>query len=188
METIKLKDKTTLEIVVDNDPLNPREWDNLSRMICFHNKYDLGDKHDYDTDEYDGWEEMESGIIHNEKPIVILPLYLYDHSGITISTEPFSCRWDSGQVGFVYVNNKSVDLIGCTIQNDETLKEYKARLKKSIMNEVNVYDLYIRGEVYGFNILDEDEEVIDSCSGFYGYDWKSNGMADHIDKDLLSSL
>ncbi len=32
----------------------------------------------------------------------ILPVYLYDHSGITINTVPYSCRWDSGQIGWIY--------------------------------------------------------------------------------------
>ena len=30
---------------------------------------------------------------------LMLPLYLYDHSGITMNTTGFSCPWDSGQVG-----------------------------------------------------------------------------------------
>ena len=38
--------------------------------------------------------------------IIILPLYLYDHSGISMKTTPFSCQWDSGQVGWIYVEKK----------------------------------------------------------------------------------
>ena len=36
--------------------------------------------------------------------MVILPLYLYDHSGITMNTCGFSCPWDSGQVGWIYAS------------------------------------------------------------------------------------
>lgn len=32
---------------------------------------------------------------------LMLPLYLYDHSGITMNTTGFSCPWDSGQVGWI---------------------------------------------------------------------------------------
>lgn len=39
---------------------------------------------------------------------IILPLFLYDHSGITISTGPFSCPWDSGQVGWIYAEKKKL--------------------------------------------------------------------------------
>jgi hypothetical protein len=35
-------------------------------------------------------------------------LYLYDHGGITISTGPFSCPRDSGQVGFIYASHKQI--------------------------------------------------------------------------------
>ena len=36
----------------------------------------------------------------------ILPLYLYDHSGLSMNTSGFSCPWDSGQVGWIYCNNE----------------------------------------------------------------------------------
>ena len=108
METYKLKNGKTLEIVQDNNPDSPREWDNMGTMICFHGRYNLGDKHNYDHRDYSGWEEMETAIIKNESPAVILPLYLYDHSGITISTSPFSCGWDSGQIGFIFVSKEKL--------------------------------------------------------------------------------
>jgi hypothetical protein len=75
-------------------------------MICFHRGYDLGDKHNYNADDYNSWGEIEKAIIKEENPAVILPLYMYDHSGISISTSPFGCRWDSGQIGFVLVSKK----------------------------------------------------------------------------------
>ena len=73
--------KYKLEIEQDNDPMNPRrEWDNLGTMVCFHKRYDLGDKTDYRSEDYDSWEGLKQGIIENEGEVFILPLYLYDHS------------------------------------------------------------------------------------------------------------
>ena len=41
--------------------------------------------------------------------MVILPLYLYDHSGITMNTCGFSCPWDSGQVlSLIHISGKSL--------------------------------------------------------------------------------
>ena len=38
----------TLFIMDDSDPMNPREEnDNLGKMVCFHRRYSLGDKHDH---------------------------------------------------------------------------------------------------------------------------------------------
>lgn len=34
---------------------------------------------------------------------ILVPIYAYEHGDITISTSPFSCRWDSGIVGFMLV-------------------------------------------------------------------------------------
>lgn len=172
----------TLKIIHDAYAESPRSWDNLGKMICFHNRYDLGDKHNYNADDYSGWEEMEKAIIKEENPAVILPLYLYDHSGISISTSPFSCRWDSGQIGFVLVSKK------------QALEEYggvrvssKKKVKiESVLNaEIETYTQYVEGEVYGFQIVDEDDNHIDSCYGFYGRDFATNGMLDYIDHELL---
>ena len=42
-----------LQVMYDTDPLNPREdYDNFGHMVCWHSRYNLGDKHDYeDTSE-----------------------------------------------------------------------------------------------------------------------------------------
>ena len=104
----KTIDKYKIEVIHDTDPFDPREDDNLGTMICFHGSYNLGDKHDYNHQDYNGWDEMKEAIIKNEDVGVILPLYLYDHSGITIATTPFSCRWDSGQVGFIIISKEKM--------------------------------------------------------------------------------
>lgn len=123
---------------------NPRSWDNLGTMVCFHNRYDLGDKHDYNHNHYNGWDEMENAIIKNEDVCVILPLYLYDHSGITMNTSPFSCRWDSGQVGFIFVSKKRVrEEYGVKRINKELIEKVTELLE----GEVKTYDMYLTGEL-----------------------------------------
>lgn len=158
--------KLTIKIQQDEYPENPRtEWDNLGTMVCFHGRYNLGDEHDYRSNDYSGWEELEKELIEEEDPAAILPLYLYDHSGITMSTGPFSCPWDSGQVGFIFVSKekarKEYGWKRFTKKRVEKLEEY-------LRNEVKVYDQYLTGDVWCFSIEDEDGEVVDSCCGFYG--------------------
>jgi hypothetical protein len=42
----------TLFVVLDDEPINPREeWDNFGTMVCFHKRYTLGDEHHYDSAE-----------------------------------------------------------------------------------------------------------------------------------------
>ena len=165
METYKLNNGKTLEVTQDEYPNNPRHDDNLSTMICFHGRYSLGDKHTYKHQDYSGWAEMEKAIIKNEKPAIILPLYLYDHSGITISTTPFSCKWDSGQIGFVFISKDKV-------KNDYGVKRVTKKeiekVTKVLLAELETYDLYMRGEVYGYTLINENGEIEDSCFGYYG--------------------
>jgi hypothetical protein len=171
-----------LKVVHDSSAESPREWDNLGKMICFHNRYNLGDKHNYNADDYSGWEEIKQAIIKKENPAVILPLYMYDHSGIAISTSPFSCRWDSGQIGFVLASKKQAleEFGGVRVSSKK-----KVEIESIIKAEVETYTKYVEGEVYGFQIVNEDYEVIDGCYGFYGKDFATNGMLDYIDHNLL---
>jgi hypothetical protein len=158
--------KFELEIEQDTDPESPRTWDNLGTMVCFHNRYNLGDKTDYRTEDYDSWEELKEGIIKNEGEVVILPLYLYDHSGITISTSPFGCRFDSGQVGFIFVSNHKIKKEGI----DET------KVIEYLEGEVKTYDQYLTGDVYSYSLYEietcslghEHKVLLESCGGFYG--------------------
>jgi hypothetical protein len=85
----------TIEIYQDDCGESPREWDNLGEMICFHKRYDLGDRHSYTV--------HQANELAGKREMIVVPLYLYDHSGITMSTSPFSCPWDSGQVGYIWV-------------------------------------------------------------------------------------
>jgi hypothetical protein len=182
MQTYNLKNNKTLQVTQDESPYNPREDDNLSTMICFHRRYNLGDKHKYNSNDYSGWDEMEAAIIKNEKTAIILPLYLYDHSGITISTTEFSCRWDSGQIGFVYVSKEKLKT---EYSVNKITQQIIEKATKVLLGEVNTYDQYISGEVYSYTLLGENGEVEDSCSGFFGCDIKTNGILDSIDAELV---
>lgn len=153
--------KYTVKVVQDDDPMNPREeYDNLCTMVCFHRNYNLGDrKHGFTP------ESIREYLSENRKTVFWKPLYLYDHSGITISTGPFSCPWDSGQIGYIFV------------ERDRFLKEFgfkkmtkkaKERLEALLEGEVEEYDNYLTGEVYGYRVEDEEGYHVESCWGYNG--------------------
>ena len=140
--------KYDLVIEHDDDPMNPRtEWDNITTMICFHKRYDLGDKTDYKSSEFNSWEELKKQIESDYKVLSIKPLYLYDHSGITISTSPFGCIWDSGRVGWVFIHEKQLNLI-C----GEEFERGEEKLNLIIDGDVKTYDEYLTGNVYRYTI------------------------------------
>ena len=179
--------KFELKIEQDTDPMNPRtDWDNLGTMVCFHKRYDLGDKTDYRSNDYDSWDELKEGIITNEGEVTILPLYLYDHSGITISTSPFDCNWDSGQIGFIFVSKYKMKKEGI----DET------KVEEYLKREVETYDQYLTGEVYCYEVYEietcdkghEHKTLVESCGGYFGEEeCKSEGQSvlRHLEKEVV---
>jgi hypothetical protein len=230
--------KATLKIIQEEYPEDPRRWDNLGTMICFHNRYTIGDKHNYSSDTFlkdllseygyirdsyfDYWKsgpgytqisqwvisesekanyqgdmlffqigEMITEIIDKriskeiEKHFIILPLYLYDHTGITISTSPFSCPWDSGQVGFIFV---SKDKVKKHFGYKHLTKKRINNIIKILKDEVKVYDQYLTGDIYGFKYEYKYpfsfENEGSSCWGFYGDNWKENGLIDYLPDDI----
>jgi len=180
MEKVEYKGYS-IEIEHDECAENPRtEWDShLGTMVCFHKRYELGDEdHGYDKDDYDSWEELEKAIMKNEDIAVILPIYMYDHSGVTINTTGFNCQWDSGQIGFIFVSKRDARK---QMEWTNFTKKRLVELNKYLLGEIRVYDNYLTGGVYRYTLKSLDGEDLegdemDSCSGFYGYDHKESGL------------
>jgi hypothetical protein len=176
-------DNYEIEIYQDESTESPRSWDNLGTMICFHRRYNLGDKHNFSVEEA---QDMTKG-----KDIISLPLYLYDHSGITMNTTGFSCSFDSGCVGFIYVTKEKV-------RKEYNVKRITQEIIDKVTNvlkgEVKTYDQYLTGDVYGYKIFKvsecnlgcEHKEELDSCWGFYGEDYcmeEAKGIVKYYNKN-----
>jgi len=149
----------TVVLLYDLCPQDPREWDNLTTMACWHRRLKLGDKQ-LNT----RYTEEEFREFVGEEILAILPLYLYDHSDITIRTTPFSCQWDSGQVGFAYITKSNAEKWGCGDGGDWT----QEKLENVIRSDVEIYDWYLTDQCSGYQILGLDGEVITDCWGFLG--------------------
>ena len=173
METLQVG-KLKIKIECDDFPLNPRdEFENVGTIACWHGRYNLGDVQPSGSPEDYLLRLMQSRewkLYYKEVPddiksehikayinkhFFILPVYMYEHSSVALKTTPFACPWDSGQLGFIYASRNS--------------KGYTDMLA-GLEAEVRTYSQYLSGEVYGFEIVDEDGEIVDACSGFYGYE------------------
>jgi hypothetical protein len=93
---------------------------------------------------------------------VVLPLGLLDHSGITMwigggSHWSDSAGWDSGTVGFIYDTPEGREECGTPLD----------RIEEVLKSEVEVYDMELTGQVYGYVVAPDDDDE-DSCWGFYG--------------------
>lgn len=160
--TIQIEDYKgyTIKIEIDDDPQNPREeMDNLGVMACWHCRYTLGDVQPSES-------SAEYLDCLKERGAEVLPLYLYDHSGITMRTTPFSCPWDSGQVGLISIEPEVIEREWGAV-NEET----RLKARNCMEQEVKTYDTYLTGGVCGFVITGFDEETeVDSCWGYYDTD------------------
>ena len=166
IETIEYKNYN-IELCYDTHPDDPRKFhENLGFMACFHKRYNLGDKHNFNEPQ-----DLLDWIEANKDKIYYLPLYIYEHGNITIKTSPFSCRFDSGQVGFIYMTKETAEKEGIT-------EPYEA-----LEAEVKTYDAYISGETYGAMILDSNNDLVDSQFGYIGDSHhvidEAMGMIDH---------
>lgn len=106
-------------------------------------------------------------LLSERDDVVILPLYLYDHSGLAMSTGSFVGRavhaeWDSGQVGYIYADRDSIQKEYGKV-NAEAVK----RAEEVLESEVREFDLYLQGECYGYRLFKDGEEQ-DACWGFLG--------------------
>lgn len=134
---------------------NPRDWDNLGVVV-------LGDRVRYNFGDQALPVESIDAICRDDSNIW-LPVYMYDHSGITINTRGFSCPWDSGQVGIIYMP-KAVAVANwgkkiCT-------KAVAEKARACLRGEIETLDQYLRGEVFAY-VVRRDDEVLDSCGGFF---------------------
>ena len=210
----------------DPEPTSPREDNNLGTMVCWHSRYNLGDKHDHvnppdfrlsllpdaardrlearyerednrlftqyyqrDRTRY----EAESGQLERDhqarisreldRVAIVLPLFLYDHSGRTISTAPFSCPWDSGQVGYIYVTfERARQEHGWKVMT----KARRAKLIEYLQDEVKAYDDYLTGQVYGYVLTNDNGDTIDSLWGIYDVEYartEARNAAAHYAKE-----
>lgn len=138
-----------IEANIDQFPINPIEYSDIA-YVMFHKRYDLGNCKNYRQGDYNSWYEVRKELEEEFKYVV--PVYMYDHSGLAFSTTPFADPWDSGQVGFACVKdpNDYLDVDECI----------KAELKE--------YTNYCNGEVYRVDIFEEGDahEHYDCQSGF----------------------
>jgi hypothetical protein len=148
----------TVSIYRHEQPTNPREYDTLGTMAYWSNKYALGDERHTDNPDAFYAELLREGVF-------ILPLYIYDHSGVTMSTSGFSCPWDSGQTGWIYVKKE-------TVRKEYRVKRISPQLRERVMSvleqEVKTFNQWLAGDIYGYEVKGPNGEHVDSCWGFFG--------------------
>lgn len=175
IKVINFKNGQVLEISFDDINDSPRDWSNVTTMICTQNKYLLGDakeSKEFDFNSYCNWLQVERGIIEKYNPIIIMPLYAYEHGEIKLMLSPI-CPFDSRQVGFIFISNDSYKKNFLNHGCERTERE----LYKYIKDEITVYNQYLNGKIYKFILYDipktcahcnhTEVSIVDCIGGFY---------------------
>lgn len=187
-----------VKVYYDTEYENPRtEWDNASHMVVDTREMGvesddvegvlnrLCEKYEIDNEDMDFLETIEA---LNEF-IVIMPISMYSHSGITVWYGSPNCRWDSGYIGFGYMEH--ADLYGemCG-RNKKDYPYWRDQCMAVMEGEMETLDKAARGEVFGWVIQkliepsfemtlapeydaeeweedDDNWDEIDSCWGYF---------------------
>ena len=158
-EFTKTLGKFRLDVFYDDnaDCANPRDNDNVGKMIFFH-RDGYGDKHSLTVE--------QAQDLTKRKDVVYLNVYAYIHGGVALSTSragQFADPWDSGQLGIIYMTAEDFR------ENWMTKRMNKKKALKRLQAEVEEYDDFLQGNVHGYTITNtETDEEVDSCWGFIG--------------------
>lgn len=168
METILAASGWTA--IIDNDVFcaDPREDDNLGVLLCWHRRYALGDRNPYPAP--DGFYEDR---VLQQSLCVMLPVYLMDHSGLSITTDCSlfravdPVRWDWGQLGVIYATRKAV----CETFGVKRISEKRRKQAGEVLiQEVKTYNSWQRGDTWVVEIQDRSGVRQEVCGGFIGID------------------
>jgi len=178
--TLKHKSRDiTVEVYRSQHPIDPLTHGGPVTLACSHGRYDLGDE-DAPTDQFDSWNEIEQHYRDKYDIVAMTRLYLYDHSGITISSTPFNSRFDSGIVGIGFIREQDMP----DYSDSEMDRPSDSEVQSWIEDRVEEYDHYLQGNVYWYELI-EDGESVDTCSGFYDVlpNCRNERMWDYIGYD-----
>ena len=175
-ENTKTGERLEIEYYSDEND-DPRQWDNMGTMILNHKNYNLCDD-DYGIETY---EELIDYLKEQEAEIV-LKVWGYEHSGLSISTTrngQFADEWDSGLLGVIYTTKNEI-LDNYTGWNNKTgkrkpmrkylTKKLREMATRNLESQVSSYNKYLNNEIVCYKLYDKDGVEIDDLSGIYVLD------------------
>ncbi len=169
LETLTYRDHE-IEIHQDENVESPDQWGNTDVFVVYDHRQFCVKREGFEPK--DIFEHMTTTKKNFYKGYHVFVLYAYIHSGVALSVlndaYPFNDRWDVSTTGFILVKKQK--------------GTYTRRMAiESAMGEVKIWNIYLSGDVYGYN------SEVGSCWGFYGEDGKEQMITEakgEIDYEL----
>jgi len=169
-----------LEVMQENCPQSPREWDNLGTLSLTTNYFELvegnlsgfGDFLSHYKVKQSGYDKEAllrdiDSICESAKKRgdICLPVSVYDHGGLSFYIGKPTAKWDNYLAGFIYVE-------AARIREEYGVKRISSKLRDKVENvlagEIKDLDDFENGNVWGYTLYNKDGDMIDSCFGFIG--------------------
>mgnify|MGYP000004506244 CR=1 FL=1 len=149
-----------LELWLDHDAESPCDWECSWKIYSFSSRHVNNASPDQFLTENGKWRfeyarKADVGLV--------FPLSYYEHGLCewSVSGEGMQCRWDSVRFAGVAVWNGKPGDIGA--------KTWESR-RDDLRKFLRIYSDWCNGNCYGFSVIDDEGEIVDSCGGFIGSD------------------
>lgn len=175
-----VKDGKGIRISEDND-LSQIEYDDFMSYKSFtlagySRQYKLNET---GLDKPDSLEELKDLINKNYEVMAILPLYMFEHGNMLLGTSDFGDKWDSGQIGFVFVTK-------------DMAREFDLKTEQEAINSIN-------GGIEYFNKLNNETlyridlfevKVCDCCNSVEELNCEclTSSFYDELEDNIIDAL
>lgn len=132
-----------------------------------------------DISKPDSLNELKEIIEEKYNVLAILPLYMYEHSGVALSTTDFGDRWDSGCIGFVFMT---------TEQGKELEISTQEKAEDWIKNGIKQWNKLNNESMYSVEFFTVDK--CNCCSHITenSVDWINGLFDEDLEQEIISYI
>lgn len=130
----------------------------------------------YGTETASDLTELIALVKRHYKARVVMPVSMYDHSGVSYYLGTGGCQWDSGTCGLLVCTEDMLVEWGVPELTDDEIVEQMRR-------EIAVFSAWASGEVYYFEVIDCNGDTEECIGGFIG----DEGRKDAMDEGVISA-
>lgn len=182
------QDGFTLKLYVDDMAENPFEmFDQATTLALDSRDYDFGSNHmgvreatGHDWEDFfasyytgveykhGGWDLLKRYMRMRDGVVAMVPIHLADYGSgemsCFITSEPDSYE----SLEFAFITREDFDKM---VGSSNAYPNDQQHARMILEAEVKEFNSYLEGDVWGYAIEDECGEILDSCWGFYGYQY-----------------
>lgn len=169
----------TVETLIDEVAENPRLMDTISTMAMYATSRFLPELVNNDhMITMKGDKPVPADVEKALDAALIMPMYYSGYYGETKLSidypEPIERNMDY-LIGWIYISKENKELCGDTPPTKDKMMEWMAI-------EIDMYNSYINGEVYGYRTTNKFGETVGECYGFYGSSAKNDAIESAYDE------